>query len=96
MQWILTIHNRWFWIDCVLGEYVCAVQNTVGQDLTRAVVNVDAYTYVPDSEFSEVHSEDEVNVILEEDETGLVEEGGPQLEERLEPITSVHDGERVV
>lgn len=55
-----------------------------------------AYTYVPDSEFSEVHSEDESNVILEEDESEHVEEGGPQLVEKLEPITSVRDGEKIV
>lgn len=51
---------------------------------------------MPDSEFSEVHSEDESNVILEEDESEHVEEGGPQLVEKLEPITSVRDGEKIV
>ncbi len=55
-----------------------------------------AYTYVPDSEFSEVHSEDESNIILEEDESEQIEKGGPTLLERLEPITSVRDGEKIV
>jgi hypothetical protein len=45
---------------------------------------------------SEVHSEDESNVILEEDETEQIEEGGPELSEKLEPVTSVRDGERIV
>lgn len=82
------------------GEYVCRVGNSVGEDLTKANVSVEAYEYVPDSEIatSTVHTVESDEDVLDEEEIedDDAEEGAPKFLVKMEPVTSVQDGQLTV